>query len=339
MTQILDVPDGYDQGIFAYHDLKIFIKPQGIYTAFFTGLHRHGGSAPCPLPGTLAEDWAYRVTVICYPNGPTMGGESRNPLVPFCGFDIYKKGAATQGNITGVLKVPSELRNRQMYVSCSPQCTLTKAHYCCRLDCTSANLARDGPSIQGPQALISTVLREVGLILNHVLAELRAQYPDYTIEVDFNRLFEAVSMVEANREDGETPAVIHPIPWANAPASDGSTVEFKNRLSEYRAFMDAFAKHTPFYFLSRTVGSGSIQGLQIDGVSNEEEIEDEDKDEDEDEAPQKSVSKRPAARGPCRKPEESTRIGQGNPKKRKAPVVTNGGKGLYSKGSCHSQLC
>lgn len=113
MTLLLSVPEGYDPGIFAYHDFGIFITPENPSIVYFTGLHMHGGTAPSPPPGQLPLPWAYRLTIISYPNSPTIGGDSRNPLVPFRGFDIVKKNATEGGNREDVLKIPPEVRFRQ----------------------------------------------------------------------------------------------------------------------------------------------------------------------------------------------------------------------------------
>ena len=130
---------GYCPGIFAYHDFKIFIAPSGPAIVYFTGLHRHGGTAPAPKFDNVAREWAYRLSVICYPNGPTVQGTSRNPIAPFAGFDVIKvsqmgtapstrSNTATKDNIasednttseikhSGVLKIPPEIRNRERYL-------------------------------------------------------------------------------------------------------------------------------------------------------------------------------------------------------------------------------
>lgn len=121
MTLLLSVPQDYKPGMFAYHDFMVFIVLANPSIGYFTGLHRHGGTTPSPLPGHRPVPWAYRVTVVCYPNSPTMRGESRNPLVPFRGFDIVKKNPTGDNNREDVLKIPPEIRFRQRYLSHLPQ--------------------------------------------------------------------------------------------------------------------------------------------------------------------------------------------------------------------------
>lgn len=114
MTFLPSIPEDYSPGIFAYHDFKLFIKPTEPSIVYFTGLHRHGGTAPSPPPGQPAVPWAYRLSVICYPNGPTMSGESRNSLVPFRGFDIAKQDTSPEdSNRKDVLNIPPEVRHRE----------------------------------------------------------------------------------------------------------------------------------------------------------------------------------------------------------------------------------
>jgi hypothetical protein len=100
MALLPSVPKDYTMGIFAYHDFKMFIKPTGPTFVFFTGLHRHGGTAPAPPPGEQSVDWAYRLTVICYPNHATIRGTSRLSLSPFA------KGGDTWN-------LPPEVRRRE----------------------------------------------------------------------------------------------------------------------------------------------------------------------------------------------------------------------------------
>ena len=46
------------------------------------------------------------------------------------------------------------------------------------------------------------------------------------------------------------PAVIHPIPWENAPAANFSTQEFTKCLEDYKEYMNHFAMHTPHFFIA-----------------------------------------------------------------------------------------
>lgn len=89
MALLPSVPVGYSMGIFAYHDFMVFIKPSCPSFVFFTGLHRHGGTAPSPPSGQHCVQWAYRLTVICYPNHATLRGTARHSLFPNPGGDVY----------------------------------------------------------------------------------------------------------------------------------------------------------------------------------------------------------------------------------------------------------
>ena len=104
MALLPSVPDGYSMGIFAYHDFKVFMKPTGPSFVFFSGLHQHGGTAPSPPPGDQSAEWAYRLTVICYPNAATIRGTSRLSLFPSPHGEVYN--------------LPPEVRFQEPYVSC-----------------------------------------------------------------------------------------------------------------------------------------------------------------------------------------------------------------------------
>lgn len=114
-TLIPSFPDDYESGYFAYHDYMVYIAPTEISLLFFTGLHFHGGTAPSPPPGIPPIPSAYRLGIVCYPNGKIMQGESRNALVPFCGSG--DKGEKNHHH-KDVLKIPPELRNRERCVLC-----------------------------------------------------------------------------------------------------------------------------------------------------------------------------------------------------------------------------
>ena len=89
MAIIPSVPKDYSMGIFALHDFMVFIKPSGPSIVFFSGLHRHGGTAPSPPPGKPSVKWAYRLTVVCYPNCATLRGSARASLLPIPNCDVF----------------------------------------------------------------------------------------------------------------------------------------------------------------------------------------------------------------------------------------------------------
>ena len=109
MTLILSTPSDYSPGIFALHDLMLFIKPTETSIVYFTGLHRHGGIAPSPPPGQNPDPTAYRLTIICYPNGQIMAGRSRNALAPWRVADRETR----LKDVHEVLKIPPEVRYRE----------------------------------------------------------------------------------------------------------------------------------------------------------------------------------------------------------------------------------
>jgi hypothetical protein len=165
---------------------------------------------------------------------------------------VKKNPTTKDHNGEDVLKVPREIRFRTRYGPYFPLVIEVQPERQRRPSSNKANLAHDGPSLQGPQALLTAITRETVLVLDHVYATLGGQYTDYETNVDYDMIFKAISMKPKNPTggDGGDTAGIHPLPWVNSPMADGSTTEFVRRLEECHTFMDRFAMHTPQYFIN-----------------------------------------------------------------------------------------
>ena len=264
MTVLLSIPEYYVPGTFAYHDFMVLIVPTNPSIVYFTGLHTHGGTTPFPPPGRPSLPWAYRLSIVCYLNGPIMGGDSRNSLVPFRGFDIVKRNPNENKNPEDILKIPPEICFRQRYAPpCRRHLRLTYCQH--RPDCMKANLARDGPSLQGPQAHLTTFSRETALLVDHAFATLSNQYPDHELNIDYKTLLSSISMTRRATNGEGHDVVIRPIPWENAPAVDGSTDAFNEHLETCRKFLEDFAMHTPYYFLKHDPNPTPDQDSGSDG--------------------------------------------------------------------------
>ena len=110
-----------------------------------------------------------------------------------------------------------------------------------------ANLVCDGPILQGPQAHLTSITREVALVTSHLLRAYVGDLPGYIQDVDYNQIIAAIKL---KHRDGEPTRVIQPIPWQNAPKPDGSTAEFNTKLERCREYLHHFAMHTPEYLLA-----------------------------------------------------------------------------------------
>jgi hypothetical protein len=113
--------------------------------------------------------------------------------------------------------------------------------------------------MQGPTAYLSSVTRELSLILDQLLHSHNAYYE---LSMDHGIFTRALSIQlkkdsgddgggdgEGSEEDKEC-VTIRALPWENAPKADGSTVEFREQLALCQKKMDHFANHTPYYFLT-----------------------------------------------------------------------------------------
>lgn len=91
---------GYISGKFFMVDFAIVIVPQPRDIVFFSGRHRHGGTpSRAPKGRTFVSLDAYRLSVVCYPNGNTVRGTAPTSFGPV-------------GHGDSVLQVTPELRHR-----------------------------------------------------------------------------------------------------------------------------------------------------------------------------------------------------------------------------------
>ena len=118
---------------------------------------------------------------------------------------------------------------------------------CCRPTTHQANLVRDGPILQGPQAYLTTVARNIALANSYFFQGFIGDHKGYVPHVDYQQLMAAFKL---RRVDGNTTDVIEPTPWPDAPKPDGSTVEFEAKLKSCQEYLHNFAMHTPEYFLT-----------------------------------------------------------------------------------------
>ena len=116
-----------------------------------------------------------------------------------------------------------------------------------------ANLACDGLIVQGLQAHLTTMMRELVLCMDHTVSFPRPLYEEsgYELEMDYNFIFQGAKLRRKGNGEGSggLPEVIQPLPWGNAPNANGSIVGFRKKLDGCLEFMSRFSMHTPHYFL------------------------------------------------------------------------------------------
>ena len=71
-----------------------------------------------------------------------------------------------------------------------------------RPDCIRGNLARDGPVLQGPQAYLTTLTREIALMIDHTLSFSQNRHPDYAVHVDYEKFFQAFTIKLRTQHEG-----------------------------------------------------------------------------------------------------------------------------------------
>ena len=71
-----------------------------------------------------------------------------------------------------------------------------------RPDCIRGNLARDGPVLQGPQAYLTTLTREIALMIDHTLSFSQNRHPDYAVHVDYEKIFQAFTIKPRMQYEG-----------------------------------------------------------------------------------------------------------------------------------------
>lgn len=82
-TNLSDLPDGCDEGVFAVTQTHSFIRLYACCGLLFSGLHHHSGTSPS-LPLQAPEvPWAYRLNFIAYPTRMALSpGEATIPYSP-----------------------------------------------------------------------------------------------------------------------------------------------------------------------------------------------------------------------------------------------------------------
>lgn len=117
--------------------------------------------------------------------------------------------------------------------------------------------------LQGPQAHLTSVTRELILVEAHTLGHLAKSYPDHTIHHEPMSVWlepkqkqlegpSGSNDEEATTNTGdndETGGRIYPLSWENAPKSDGCMVEFDRQMEICDRYMVHFGLHTPQTFL------------------------------------------------------------------------------------------
>ena len=101
--------------------------------------------------------------------------------------------------------------------------------------------------MQGPQAHLTSLVREIALVNAYIFQSLSEVPQGYIQEVDYDQIIAAFRL---RHVDGDVMDVIKPAPWHNTPKPDGSTVEFEAKLKTYQACLHLFAMHTLEYFLT-----------------------------------------------------------------------------------------
>lgn len=71
-----------------------------------------------------------------------------------------------------------------------------------RPDCIRGNLARDGPVLQGPQAYLTTLTREIAIMIDHTLSFSQNRHPDYAVNVDYEKFFQAFTIRPRTQHEG-----------------------------------------------------------------------------------------------------------------------------------------
>ena len=116
-----------------------------------------------------------------------------------------------------------------------------------RPDSDKANLARNGPVVQGHQPFITALTHQNHLITDHFTAIARKQ-----IEGNYVMRYEPAKVyLESTCADGPNGAHtrIDPIHWEGGPTPDGDTSDFEKTLARCQKYLHHFAMHTAHCFM------------------------------------------------------------------------------------------
>ena len=82
MTVLSDLPGkkGEEPGRFHFLALGVYVILEPGTVVYFSGRQPHGGTPPLSAPGKAPSRWALRCTLIAYPSGMILNGQSRHTL-------------------------------------------------------------------------------------------------------------------------------------------------------------------------------------------------------------------------------------------------------------------
>lgn len=75
-----DMPDDYEPGLFFLLFARIYIRMEKYLGVNFSGLHKHGGSAPTAPDGKVLEGWETRFVLVSYAQSLAYTGSVRFPM-------------------------------------------------------------------------------------------------------------------------------------------------------------------------------------------------------------------------------------------------------------------
>ncbi|KAI0315189.1 hypothetical protein OF83DRAFT_1174049 [Amylostereum chailletii] len=186
-----DMPNNYFPGFFFLFELGIFVSLSNFKMMFFSGLRKHGGSAPQAPPGMKAVDWAYRFVLILYPLSSIMSNTGITAIATLQSKHLIRTEAKQlkwkplteeeekeKKESQGLLGISPEMKNNPQDINSRPWSVHT-------------TWASDGHIIMPGDALLNFITRMLLLLCTFVLAQVHHKFQ---IRIDTDVFLSAFSM-------------------------------------------------------------------------------------------------------------------------------------------------
>ncbi|KAI0310454.1 hypothetical protein OF83DRAFT_1178533 [Amylostereum chailletii] len=166
---------------------------------FFSGLRKHGGSAPRAPPGVKAVDWAYRFVLILYPLSSTFANAGITALATLQSKHLISAETRKHKIMPLTNEEKLEVKQSQGLLGISPEMKNNPQNINARAWSAHTTWASDGHILMGGDMLLNFFTRMLLLLCTFVLAQVHYKFQ---IHIDTDIFLSAFSIVNPEYTGG-----------------------------------------------------------------------------------------------------------------------------------------